>query len=414
MDQKLKVLAWSDCVFAPTGFGTVSRHVLAALHATGKYQIDQLAINYHGDFFDTAQYPYQISPAKLLDRSDPFGKVQLIRSLQRGDYDLVWILNDPHIVSPVVPDLEKLKKEKAARRTTVFKVIYYYPVDCTITPQASQMIAFADAAVTYTRWAKEQTLKRMPELSRPPKVIYHGTDPQNFFPLDAATRSSVRTKYFRLSDPDTFLMINVNRNMARKDIPRTLLAYAEFRKRVPNSMLYLHTAVRDDDIDLLQCCRWLALRVPGEVLFPIASTLSAGIPIQELNKLYNAADAFLTTTLGEGWGLTITEAMATGIPVIAPDNSSIPEILGSDHDRGYVYPCKELTWVDNAGYRPVGSLQNILDKITECYMQRNTSQQRGITSRAMQFVNHHSWDKIRTQWVDLVDQVLNGAQFNNS
>jgi len=405
MERKLKVLAWSDCVFAPTGFGTVSRHVLAALHATGKYQIDQLAINYHGDFFDTTQYPYQISPAKLLDRSDPFGKVQLIRSLQRGDYDLLWILNDPHIVSAVVPELEKLKKEKAARHAPVFRVIYYYPVDCTITPQASQMIPFADAAVTYTHWAREQTLKRMPDLSRPPHVIYHGTDPRNFHPLDAATRSTVRTNYFRLANPDTFLLINVNRNMARKDIPRTLLAYAEFRKHVPNSMLYLHTAMRDDDIELLQCCRWLGLRVPGDVLFPLASSLSEGIPICELNKLYNAADAFLTTTLGEGWGLTITEAMAAGVPVIAPDNSSIPEILGNDHDRGYVYPCKELTWVDNAGYRPVGSLEDILNKITECYMQRNTSPQREITSRAMHFVKDHSWEKICVQWVELVDQV---------
>lgn len=406
MDRKLKVLAWSDCVFAPTGFGTVSRHVLAALHATGKYQIDQLAINYHGDFFDTAKYPYQISPAKLLDRSDPFGKVQLIRSLQRGDYDLLWVLNDPHIVSSVVPELEKLKKEKAARGAPVFKLIYYYPVDCTITPQASQMIGFADAAVTYTHWAKEQTLKRMPELITPPRVIYHGTDPQNFFPVGAATRSAVRAKYFRLPDPDTFLLINVNRNMARKDIPRTLLAYAEFRKHVPNCMLYLHTAMRDDDIDLLQCCRWLDLRVPSDVLFPVASSLSAGIPIQELNKLYNAADAFLTTTLGEGWGLTLTEAMATGAPVIAPNNSSIPEILGGDHNRGYVYSCNELIWVDNAGYRPVGSLQDILDKITECYMQRNASEQREIGSRAMQFVKDHSWDGICTQWVELVDEVL--------
>src|SRR5436309_5323544 len=115
MVAKLKVLAWSDCVFAPTGFGTVSRHVLAALYATGKYQIDQLAINYHGEFFDTSKYPYQLSPAKLLDPSDPFGGKQLLRALRRGDYDVLWILSDIHVVNAIAAQLEKIKEEKRQR-----------------------------------------------------------------------------------------------------------------------------------------------------------------------------------------------------------------------------------------------------------------------------------------------------------
>src|SRR5437764_10108501 len=97
MTGKLKVLAWSDAVVAATGFGTVSRHVLAELHRSGRYHIDQLAINYHGEFFDTTKYPYQLSPARLLDPADAFGKAQLIRALTRSDYDILWILNDPDV-----------------------------------------------------------------------------------------------------------------------------------------------------------------------------------------------------------------------------------------------------------------------------------------------------------------------------
>ena len=36
----------------------------------------------------------------------------------------------------------------------------------------------------------------------------------------------------------------------------------------------------------------------------------------ELNELYRSAHAFLLPSLGEGWGLTLTEAMATGLPCI--------------------------------------------------------------------------------------------------
>lgn len=42
------------------------------------------------------------------------------------------------------------------------------------------------------------------------------------------------------------------------------------------------------------------------------------LPMADLQKLYHDSHAFLFPTLGEGWGLTLTEAMATGLPCIAP------------------------------------------------------------------------------------------------
>lgn len=41
------------------------------------------------------------------------------------------------------------------------------------------------------------------------------------------------------------------------------------------------------------------------------------LPFDELVDLYNSAHCFLLPTLGEGWGLTLCEAMATGCPSIA-------------------------------------------------------------------------------------------------
>ncbi|NCY12365.1 MAG: glycosyltransferase, partial [Burkholderiaceae bacterium] len=42
--------------------------------------------------------------------------------------------------------------------------------------------------------------------------------------------------------------------------------------------------------------------------------------------MYNASDLYVTTTLGEGWGLTLTEAMATRTPVICPISTSFIEM----------------------------------------------------------------------------------------
>ena len=49
---------------------------------------------------------------------------------------------------------------------------------------------------------------------------------------------------------------------------------------------------------------------------------------QELVLLYNAASLFAFPSLYEGFGLPLLEAMACGTPIIAANNSSIPEVVG--------------------------------------------------------------------------------------
>jgi len=49
---------------------------------------------------------------------------------------------------------------------------------------------------------------------------------------------------------------------------------------------------------------------------------------EDLVLLYNEASLFVFPSLYEGFGLPMLEAMACGTPVIAADNSSIPEIAG--------------------------------------------------------------------------------------
>ena len=48
----------------------------------------------------------------------------------------------------------------------------------------------------------------------------------------------------------------------------------------------------------------------------------------ELVDLYNLADIFVFPSLYEGFGIPALEAMGCGTPVIAANNSSIPEVCG--------------------------------------------------------------------------------------
>lgn len=52
------------------------------------------------------------------------------------------------------------------------------------------------------------------------------------------------------------------------------------------------------------------------------------LPDDELAKLLGEAQAFILPSLWEGFGITVVEAMACGIPVIVSNISSLPEIVG--------------------------------------------------------------------------------------
>lgn len=62
-------------------------------------------------------------------------------------------------------------------------------------------------------------------------------------------------------------------------------------------------------------------------LIPIGS-----IPHSEMPARYRQMDILLMPTVREGFGMAVLEAMACGLPVVASDCSSIPELL--DHKKG--------------------------------------------------------------------------------
>lgn len=56
------------------------------------------------------------------------------------------------------------------------------------------------------------------------------------------------------------------------------------------------------------------------------------VPHHAMSRVYNSSDILLMPTVREGFGLSVAEAMACGLPVVASDCSSIPELV--DHGKG--------------------------------------------------------------------------------
>jgi hypothetical protein len=50
----------------------------------------------------------------------------------------------------------------------------------------------------------------------------------------------------------------------------------------------------------------------------------------EMARIYSSCDVYVSASRGEGWNLPVCEASACGLPVICPDNTSHPEVVGQD------------------------------------------------------------------------------------
>jgi glycosyltransferase involved in cell wall biosynthesis len=319
-----------------TGFATVSKNIKREIkkHFGEDVKIDICAINYFGEPYEEEDGTYVISAIKSAPKKDDFGRLGFMKILQdSNDYDGIFILQDLGVICPIINILKTIKDEKKNQNKKSFKSIFYFPVDCQLIDKLVENLDFFDCLVTYTNYGRDEVLRLRPELKGKLKVVPHGNNSKDFYPIeDEKEVMAFRKEYFG-KNADKFIILNVNRNQPRKDIPTTIFAFIEAKKRwkeenLPHQpFLYLHMNAKDPmgwDI------RGVMLQtdlVEGEDYKLLDTEIAnKGASVEMLNKIYNASDVYVTTTLGEGWGLTLTEAMATKTPVVCPNSTSFIEM----------------------------------------------------------------------------------------
>jgi hypothetical protein len=169
------------------------------------------------------------------------------------------------------------------------------------------------------------------------KYIPHGKNPDVYFPLNEETEEfkSFKKELFRGENPEFVVLFN-SRNIRRKQIPDTILAFRSFLDSLPKEKakkcrLILKTEmVTDAGTDLDKVREYIL----GEDYLSTCIILENKFSEQQLNYLYNIADVQILLTSNEGWGLTITEAMLAGTPYIA-------NVTGGMQDQ--------MRFVDNEG-----------------------------------------------------------------
>ena len=166
--------------------------------------------------------------------------------------------------------------------------------------------------VVLGEYAKDKVIKYVP----------HGINHEMFYPIakDSEEYQKVQdVKEIVLKGKDfDFVVLFNSRNIRRKSIPDTILAFKHFLDGLPSEKadkccLLLHTqAVDDNGTDLPAVIELLLGEKKDQVIFS-----NPGTATQYMNYLYNMSDVSILISSNEGWGLSITEAMMCGKMIIA-------------------------------------------------------------------------------------------------
>jgi len=142
--------------------------------------------------------------------------------------------------------------------------------------------------------------------------------------------------------------------------------------------IYEDIRKRRDDIKLIKA--GYAETLSGEGIINVGR-----VPEDEMAVLYNSADVFLNTSEYEGFGMPIVEAMSCGVPVVASNKASIPEVMGTygnmvDLDAGDV-------------------VERFSDKILSCI-------DVGIDEKAIEQSKNFSWERTVKGTVKVYEELL--------
>lgn len=266
-------------------------------------------------------------------------------------------------------------------------------------------------------------------------AIPHGVDHETFHPIPS---DEMPTTEIVVEDEDgneravdteeTFIVgIFAANHDNRKNIPEQMEAFESFDRRVDGeTLLYMHMDQKSDTgFDLHEVRSEVG--IPSEKIVWRRNQGDQTMPDEEMNLWYNVCDVTLNCSKGESWGLTVTEAMAAGTPVIGTMFTSIPEQLGTNQYPKSMHYIRDNVWgshhgllVEPAQYmwkERVAARHAVIDPMDVCkaliYYYKNEGEVEEHGLRAREFVeNNYTWDNhvcpMFVEEFDKIEAKLNG------
>jgi glycosyltransferase involved in cell wall biosynthesis len=321
-NERKKILLICDDIRVHSGVATVAREIVINTCQHFNFVNIAGAINHpeQGKKFDlsadTAKNAGIEDASVILYPVNGYGDANFLRQIMALEKpDAIMIITDPRYFEWL------FQIENEIRKTT--PIIYLNIWDDFPAPLYNK--AFYESCDALLAISKQTKLINEVVLGEKAKgkileYVPHGLNPSHYYPIEDEKEleelETFRKNLFE-DDKDFILFFN-SRNIRRKQIPDTMLAFRYFLDTLPKEKaekcaFVLHTEISSEHGTDLEEVRKILFKDYPKAIYFSTNKLST----QQLNMLYNIADAQILLTSNEGWGLTLTEAILAGTPFIA-------------------------------------------------------------------------------------------------
>lgn len=380
MNENKGGLVWIGDAAVASGFAKCTHYILDYLK--NFWDVTVLGLNYLGD---PHNYSYPIYPC--FSGGDSFGVNRVANLVSRIKPSLIIIQNDPWNIPAYL---------KVAGNVPV---IASMPVDgknC----RGRDLNGLA-LAIFWTKFGRDEANKG--GYTGSSEIIPLGIDRSIFYPKGKIHSRKAVGLPERLNE--SFIVGNVNRNQPRKRLDLTIEYFTEWIRscNINDAYLFFHVApTGDSGYDINQLGHYYGI---ANRLILAEPDIGRGVKEESLADIYNCFDIQITTTQGEGWGLTTMEGIACGIPQVVPDWSALGEWAKG---VAIIVPCYEHICTPN-NINVIGGIPDrelFIESLNLLY--KSDVKYEEVRQRGLNFIqkDEYSWDKIADRFNRAISNVL--------
>ena len=342
-DQRKKILLITDDIRLPSGVGNIGKEIV--LHTSHHYNwaciggaISHPDVGKRFDLSSDTNNSAGINDASVfLYPTNGYGDANVLRQIIAIENpDAIMLITDPRYFTWLFQIENEIRKK--------IPIIYLNIWDDYPAPMYNKAFyESCDALLGISKQTVNINKLVLGDKAKNKIIEYvpHGLNSEIFYPIPNKEQDKEFQAYkknlFGVKNYEFVVFFN-SRNIRRKQIPDAILAYRQFVEALTpeqkeKCLLLLHTEqVSEHGTDLLAVIETLCPKDCNIAFTP------GKLDVKQLNYLYNLADVQILLTSNEGWGLSLTEALLTGTPIIANVTGGMQDQMRFEFEDG--------TWIN--------------------------------------------------------------------